>query len=112
MPDDPTTDLSTLPDLVQARVMLIGAVSSLVRFARSLPEGSIERTAIRTVLGEMANALVTIHPPAEGAVAQAHVMQTLEIRRPPGEDRAPMAGDTVERYADTLARWFLDHGDV
>ena len=107
MADPVVTDLSTLPPLARARVCLIGAMANLVGVARSLPEDSLERHALRHTLADLANALVRIHPPSEGAVAMAYALQQLEIL-----NHAPMVGATVEGCADVLARWFLDHGDV
>jgi hypothetical protein len=104
MPDTPTSD--PVPgDLIQARLNLLGAIRDLVRYARTLPETSGKRDVVRQAIQETTNALKRMYPTAGAESAHAHALRTLKIR-PPGEERTPISGETLELYAAELVKWF------
>jgi hypothetical protein len=45
-----------------------------------------------------------MYPTAGAESAHAHALRTLEIR-PPGEERTPISGETLELYAAELVKW-------
>jgi hypothetical protein len=98
---DDTTDSPNLSNgLFSARLGLLSACYSLVRYSRSLPEQAA-RVVIRQALADASNALIMLFPADVSEDAQAFARRQAEIS-PAEAGPVELSGASVEMYAESL----------